>query len=251
MTRSLPILAATSLLAATLALAATAAAQGDKKAAGPPPPPVWHAQAMATSEIGGSSFTHFWSKGRSLRALTVVQGRPVLTLVHRDWYYAIDELGQEGIAVQRSPQARADDAKGERPFGEEAKVMLARGEKIRSEKRGPTTVDIYRLNDESARRDVWVAQGPEHLPLRVEIFDKALKSQHRRDYFGWTQELEIPDAFFEPDPRVKLERYSYDEYLKKSANDPVGPVPVMYGSLLHGEPGEGAPAPATGAPSPR
>ena len=94
------------------------------------------------------------------------------------------------------------------------------------------------------------ATGKDPLPLRVEVFDKGLKSPSRRDYIGWTQALELPDAFFEPDPRVKLERMSYDEYLKRSAEGPVGSVPILFGSLLHGEPTDGAPA-TTSAPTPR
>jgi hypothetical protein len=233
------------LLAPALAFAQA----GDKRPAGPPAPPVWHAQKMETTELSGFSVTYFWSRGRSLRAETVFQGEPMLTLVHGDWYYAIDELRGSGVAIQRGPAARAADARNERPFAEEARMILSRGgEKIRSEKSGTQQVDVYRLNDEAARRDVWVVQGKEPLPLRVEVFDKGMKSQSRRDYIGWTQALDLPDAFFEPDPRVKLERYSYDEYLKKSADGPVGPAPILYGSLLHGEPTDEAPR---SAPTPR
>jgi hypothetical protein len=229
------------------------AQQGQKNAATPRAETVWHAQQMATSEIGGFSISYFWSRGRNLRVATVLQGQPMLTLVHGDTYYAIDELRGTGLAIQRGPAALAADAKGERPFAEEARMVLGRGgEKIRTEKLAGRDIDVYRLNDEAARRDVWVTQGKEPLPLRVEVFDKGLKSPSRRDYIGWTQALELPDAFFEPDPRVKLERYTYDEYVKKAADGPLGPVPILFGTLLHGEPTDGAPAPApTSAPTPR
>jgi hypothetical protein len=239
----------TALALAAFALLHVSAEQGAGQPAGPPPPPVWHAWCMESSEIGGFSVKYFWSKGRSLRVESVIRGQPVLTLVNREWYYAIDVIGNTGIAVQRSPRARAEDARGERPFGDEARIVLERGEKVRSEKLGTATADVYRLNDETARRDVWVAQGGERLPLRVEIFDRALKTPSRRDYMGWTQALDLPDSFFEPDPRVKLERMSYDEYLKSSTNAPAGPVPVLYGSLLHGPSEE--PAAVRTDPSPR
>jgi hypothetical protein len=234
-----------------LLLSTAASAQG-QKAATPPAQTVWHAQAVSTSPLSGFSLSYYWSRGRSLRVSTVLQGQPMLTLVHGDTYYAIDELGGTGLAIQRGPAALAADAKGERPFADEARMVMSRGEKIRTEKLGGRDVDLYRLNDEAARRDVWVSQGEDRLPFRVEVFDKALKSQSRREYGNWTQALELPDSFFEPDPRVKLERYTYDEYVKKAADGPIGPVPILFGTLLHGEPTDGAPAPAaTSAPTPR
>ena len=75
-----------------LLLPASALAQGEKKpAATPPDEEVWHAQAVSSSPLGGFSLSYYWSRGRNLRVSTVLQGYPMLTLVHGDTYYAIDE----------------------------------------------------------------------------------------------------------------------------------------------------------------
>ena len=52
--------------------------------------------------------------------------------------------------------------------------------------------------------------------------------------FGRIADLELSDAFFEPDPRVKLERVEYADYVTRSQTGPVGPAPVLFSNLLHG-----------------
>ena len=220
----------------SLLLVATAGAAAGAPAEAPPaasaPQPVWHAQAVNEGPAG-LTLTYYWSKGRSLRAFTVVAGRPVLTLVDHDWYYVVDEVSGRGMAVQRASRALAEDARGERPFGQEAEIMVAMGaEKVRTERVGPTEVDVYRLSDHNGRREVWVPADGRRLPLRVEVFDRAMKSNHRVQYIAWTQDLELPERFFQPDPRIELDRMTYDEYLKRAANELL--LPILYGSLLHG-----------------
>ncbi|UCE85353.1 MAG: hypothetical protein JSU66_13530, partial [Deltaproteobacteria bacterium] len=85
------------------------------------------------------------------------------------------------------------------------------------------------------RRQVWATQEDPKLPIRVEIFDRASGHTTRADYLEWTRRLDVPDSFFEPDPRLTLERVSYDDYVERSAREAVGPVPVLFGDLLHGE----------------
>jgi hypothetical protein len=47
--------------------------------------------------------------------------------------------------------------------------------------------------------------------------------------------IPVPDAFFEPETGVKLDRYEFEDYLRTSVHEgPVGPVPVLYADLLHG-----------------
>jgi hypothetical protein len=210
---------------------------------GPPGPPVWHAESITESPVG-VSFSTFWSKGRSLRAYTVIQGRPVLTLVHGDWYYAIDELGGKGIGVQRSPRALQEDAKAERPFGNEAEfVIRGGGEVIRSENEGSIKVNVWRLTDDYARREVWVPAEGARIPLRVDTFDRQMGVERRVRYVAWSRDIELPDRFFEPDPRFQIERFTYQQYLERTTQ---GPVPVLYGELLHGpRPEEGTPTPLT------
>lgn len=197
---------------------------------------VWFVQAMNTTPTVGLAISYFWSKGRKLRVSTIVQGQPILTLVSGDWYYAIDVLGERGLAIARSAKALAEDAKGGRPFANEAQLIRDRGgEIVRTDQLGSLVCDIYRLTDEGGRREVWVPQKGEDLPLRVEVFDRATGETRRIDYVGWATSLHLPDSFFDPDPRVELEELTYDEYLKRAGQGPVGPIPVLYGYMLHGE----------------
>jgi hypothetical protein len=222
-----------------LALVVAAPAFAQEPAPPPEPPPAapvptWYAQALTSSMIG-PTMTFYWSKGRSMRAFTVVQGRPVLTLVHAEWYYVIDQLAGTGLAVQRSARAIADDAKGQRPFAWEADVILSQGaERVRTEDLGGMKAHVYRLTDRVSKREVWIPESGERVPLLVEVFDRGLKQTRRIQYAGWRRDLEIPDDYFRPDPRVVLERLSYDEYLARAGEGPVGELPVLYGSMLHG-----------------
>jgi hypothetical protein len=161
-------------LVAALALSAPApAARAEED------PETWHSRAISEGPTG-LSITYFWSKGRSMRAQTVVQGRPIVTLVHRDWYYVVDEISGTGLAVERSRRALEEDAGGERPFAQEAQLIVEQGgELVRTEKQGAEAVNVYRLSDAQGRREVWTpAQGP-RVPLRVEIFDRATSATGR------------------------------------------------------------------------
>ena len=194
----------------------------------------WYSRAVSDGPTG-LSFTHFWSKGRSLRALTVIDGRPLVTLVHRDWYYVLDEITGKGIAVQRSQQALREDAEGQRPFGQEAVLIVEEGaEKVRTETVGQTTYDVWRLNDTKARREVWTARDRPDIPLRVEVFDHGTSTERTLQYTDWDWTLDIPERFFRPDARYVIERMSYEEYLRRTADAPA-PLPVLYSSLLHGK----------------
>jgi hypothetical protein len=241
-TAALPAL----LLAVTVAAPAAAQAQPKKPAApkdapmGPSGPPVWHADSV-TESPAGLSFTSYWSKGRSLRSYTVIQGRPVLTLVHGEWYYTIDELGGKGVAVQRSPRALQEDAKVERPFANEAEFVISRGgEVIKTESNGPIKINVWRLSDGSARREVWVPAEGERVPLQVVTFDRQLGAERRVRYISWARDIELPDRFFEPDPRIEFERLTYQEYMDRSAEGgQVTPIPILFSELLHGTRPEG------------
>lgn len=201
-----------------------------------PPAEVWHAQAITMTEGAPMNITYYWSKGPSLHAETVVAGHKLITLVHHEWYYVVDAVTAKGVAIQRSPRAVAQDATRGRPFGREADLILEQGaEKVGSETHGGTTVDVYRLTDKAARREVWMPQTGLRVPLHVEVFDRAMGKTRRTDYIGWTQEVELSDAFFEPDPRVELERLSYQQYLDRAnKGHMIGPAPVLYAYLLHG-----------------
>lgn len=193
----------------------------------------WAADTITSSDTG-IEIAHAWSKGRKFREDRVVAAIPVVTIVNGDTYYAIDALTGEGVAITRSPKAIAGDAKGGRPMDERIQRTIQAGaEKIGTERIGGRPCVGYQLTDDKGKQTVWLTDDALRLPVRAEIFDR--KSGRSADTrFNWTRDLPIPDAFFEPDPRLRMERVGYDEYVKRSQSGPVGPVPVIHGNLLHG-----------------
>jgi outer membrane lipoprotein-sorting protein len=112
---------------------------------------------------------------------------------------------------------------------------VARGaEQLRKDEINGRTCKVYRLTDDSGRREVWITDDELALPLRLEAFDRGTGAEVRTEFVDWTRDLELPDAFFEPDPRVRLERMEYEDYVRRSSAGPVGPAPPLYGELLHG-----------------
>ena len=234
--RALLGVAALACAAAQAALPATGEdakrGSGAGKAA-PEQPPTWFSLALAHSEIG-INVAYFWSKGPKLRAETVIAGRKIVTLVNGSTYYAYDATGRDGVAIGRAKAAIAKDAPGRRPFGRELDVVLAQGgEKVGEEEVGGRAVERYRVTDDAGRREVWVTKDRLRLPVRVEIFTRPTGKTISTDFLSWTAELPIDDGFFEPDPGVRLERLSFDEYAAREGT-PVGPVPILYLDLLTG-----------------
>ncbi len=198
-------------------------------------PPLWYAQALAQGD-GGTQITHFWSKGNRLRAETVIRGHRIVSLVNGDRYYAYDEVLGDGIAVRRSPIAIRADAGRLRPFGMEGQRIIEGGaEKVGVQEMRGRSCDLYRLTDSFGKREVCVTQDEFKLPLWSELFNRSQGKTIRTDYVMWFQPQELPDRFFEPDPRLALESLEYEEYTKRSAAGPVGSVPVLYADLLHGK----------------
>ena len=91
-----------------------------------------------------------------------------------------------------------------------------------------------RLTDERGKSAVWVTADKRKLPVRVEFSTRDTGAKSTTDYIDWIADLELVDAFFEPDPRVKLERVEYADYVTRSQTGPVGPAPVLFSNLLHG-----------------
>jgi outer membrane lipoprotein-sorting protein len=207
--------------------------------ASPPAPasaePTWYAQALARGNAG-LNVTHFWSKGPKLRAETVVAGHKVVTLVNGKWYYAYDALGRQGIALVRTPDALARDAPERRPFGNEAEALQHQGgQRVSEEIILGIPCDVYRLTDALGRREVWVMRGGSALPVRLSIFDRVRGTTMTTDFLNWQSGLPIDDAFFEPDPGIELQRLTIEEYfLRWGEKGPIGPVPILYADLLHG-----------------
>ncbi len=213
-----------------LALAVLAAAPGaaQERAAG-----TWYAQALTRGEAG-LNVVHFWSKDAALRSETVIAGHRIVTIVSGEWYYAYDALTGEGLALRREPAVVARDAAKRRPFGNEYDILTRQGaELIREEELLGRTAGVYRVTDRHGRRELWVTQDEERIPLRLEIFDRDSGQRRTTDYVNWQSDLELPDAFFAPEATARLEQLDYREYLRRSAAEgPVGPVPVLYTSLL-------------------
>jgi outer membrane lipoprotein-sorting protein len=198
------------------------------------PSPTWYAQALARG-AAGLNVTHFWSKGPMLRAETVVAGHKVVTIVRGEWYYAYDGLTLQGLAIRRDPAAIANDRVDRRPFGDEYRILTSQGaELVREETTLGRKTGVYRVTDDYGRRELWVTEDEDRMPLRIEVYERSSSRRRYTDYLNWQSGLFIPDAFFEPDPSAQLSRLTFDEYAKRSAEEgPVGPVPVLYTNLLH------------------
>jgi hypothetical protein len=198
-------------------------------------PDTWYAQVLAHSDAG-INVTHFWSKGRNLRAETVMAGRRIVTIVTPETYYAYDLLVRTGVAIQRAARSVAQDAERKRPFGNEYFSLIRQGaELVRTETLGGRTVEIYQLTNDDGRRRIWVPPDDERLPLRLQIFRRATAQDFLTDYLNWQRGLPIVDEFFRPEPGISILILTYKEYVdKQAAREPIGPVPVLYGDLLHG-----------------
>jgi len=197
-------------------------------------PPTWYAQALSRGEAG-LNVTHFWSKGAMLRSETVVAGHRIVTIVRGDRYYAYDSLSGEGLAIRREPATVAADRADRRPFAREYEILIHQGaELVREETLVGRRAGIYRVTDAHGRRELWVTQDDQRIPLRVEIFDRDSGEQRTTDYLNWMSDLAIPDSFFTPDSHAMLTEMDYTEYLRRSSEEgTVGPVPVLYLTLLY------------------
>jgi hypothetical protein len=195
----------------------------------------WFSQVLSHSDAG-LNVTYFWSKGARLRAETVIAGRRVTTIVSGSTYFAYDAVGQNGIAVTRSPKAIAADAQGERPFGREFENLVSLGaERIRDEKVMGRDCEVFRLTDQYGRRELWVTKDKLRLPVRIIVFRRDTQKTTTTDFLNWLTGLSIADGYFQPESGVALERLDFEDYAKRSATgEPIGPVPVLYTDLLVG-----------------
>ena len=209
--------------------AAASAEQGDATS--------WYAERITHGDTG-VAVEHYWSKGRKLHADIVVQGAAIQTLVSGEFYSIVDVTNQRGIRIRRSPEALAlDRAKPlERPFGRENEELLAKGaEIVRSDNVAGRPCRVLRITDDMGKREVWFSDDKKQLPLRVEFFARDSGVHTTTDYIDWISGMPLPDAFFEPDPRIPLETIEYADYVKRTATGPVGPAPVLFAPLLHGK----------------
>jgi len=195
----------------------------------------WFAERIADRTVG-SGATALWSKGTKLRAETVVNGHPVITIVNGSTYYMIDGLNGAGWAVQRHPAALDLEKKRPRPFGNEGERMLEAGaEVVRQDRVMGARCDVLRLTDQRGQREVWLTEGEPRVPLRLEIYSRQSGETATTRYLGWVRGfLTIPDPFFLPDPRYSMVEMSYEEFLKRKRAGPESMMPVLFPELLSG-----------------
>lgn len=199
-------------------------------------PTSWYAATVAEDEKGGFLRVHFWSKGPLFRAEAILAGRKIVTIVDRTTYYVLDEASGSGIAIERAEATRDLNERGERPFGNElAKLLRQGGELVGSEQAAGQTVDVYRLTNDQGRRTIWVSTTKPSVPLRVETYDRDSATTGKLDYVNWLHNPSLADSFFVPNSNAKMEKLSYERYRRESRKGPLGPAPVLYRHLLHGE----------------
>lgn len=221
------------LVAVALVLAA---AIGAAKAADPKETlaDTWFAETVQHGDAG-LRVMNIWSKGRKLRAETVVGGTVLLTLVNGDTYYNLLPSAGTGIAIQRSAKALSEDQKGGRPFGRDLEKLVARGaEKAGSERIMGREVSIYRLSAGSTREEVWATDDGEKLPIKLVYTDRE-KGKSAETMLNWSRGMPLADEFFAPDPRLAVEKLSYETFLERVKAGSVASFPPLFVELLLGK----------------
>ncbi len=226
---------AVALVVALISLAASTLAARESEPEGAPTPTTWHVTSYLTGRVGVRSI-HYWSKGPWMRAETVINGHPIVTIVRDKDYVAYDRVTGKGARIGRSPGAVKQDAKRLRPFGNDLEELVAQGgERVEAAADGNAGVEIWRITDSDGRRKLWVSSGEQRLPVRLETFVRGSFDTVTLDYSNWTRGLELPDRFFEAPPEISLEQLDYSAYFDAAASRPV--APVLYPDLLYGDGG--------------
>jgi hypothetical protein len=197
-------------------------------------PSTWYAHRITQGDTP-LIVEYLWSKGPKQRAEVVIGGLPIVTLVNGERYMIIDRLTNTGVSIQRSPAAIREDGTRSRPFGNEGKELREAGaEKVSTDTIAGRKCDRYRLTNREGRKEVCVTLDEKRLPLQLKVWQRSTGKEAVKHYVDWTSALPLPDEFFEPDPAVTLEHLSYDDYLRRASDEPIGPAPPLFGHLLHG-----------------
>jgi outer membrane lipoprotein-sorting protein len=217
------------LLGLALAVHAGAArAAGEEKGKGAD---TWFAETVQHGD-SGIRVMNIWSKGSKLRAETTVAGTPLVTLVNGETYYNILPSAGTGVAIQRSPKAMAQQHPGGRPFGHDVERILARGaEKASSERLMGREVVVYRLSAGNTREEVWATDDAEKLPIKLVYTDRE-KGTTAETMLNWTRGVTVVDGFFEPDPRIAMEKLSYEEFVARVKDGKLKSFPPLFADLL-------------------
>jgi hypothetical protein len=193
----------------------------------------WFAETVQHGD-SGVRVMNIWSKGRKLRAETTIAGALLVTIVNGDSYYNIVQSAGTGVALPRAAKAIADDQKGGRPFGHDVARILARGaEKASSERLMGREVNVYRLSEGNTREEVWATADGEELPIKLVYTDRE-KGQTAETMLNWSRGLPLADSFFEPDPRLAIEKLSYEDFLARVKDGKLSSFPPLFSDLLAG-----------------
>ena len=112
--------------------------------------------------------------------------------------------------------------------------VQAGGEFIKVEDFGGNQCDLYRLTNAQGRREVCATRNDLKLPVLLRVWLRQSQRRIEARYLNWSQALEVPAAFFEPDPRIQLTPIPYEQYVERAAKDLELPAPPLYRELLHG-----------------
>ncbi|MBW2240430.1 MAG: hypothetical protein JRH01_00455 [Deltaproteobacteria bacterium] len=195
---------------------------------------MWYAEKYAAGDVP-ISVEQLWSRGPLFRSETVIAGHPIVTLVRGDRYIIIDRLTQEGVSIERHPKALKESEAGKRPFGVELDALLAAGgEFVREQDFAGNKCDLYRLTSQEGRREVCATQDDEKLPVLTRVWMRSTQRRAETRFVNWTRQVQVPEVFFDPDPRIVLRQISYQEYIDRVTKDLKLPAPPLYRNLLHG-----------------
>ncbi|MBW2273763.1 MAG: hypothetical protein JRG96_10850 [Deltaproteobacteria bacterium] len=198
-------------------------------------PNTWYVSTLSETERGILG-VHYWSKGPLFRAETIVEGHRIATIVNAGSYYIINVVSGTGIEIGRSERAMSEDAARGRPFGREFEALVRDGgEKVRSRELGGVGYDVYRVTDKAGRREILVTRSEPRIPVSVETYNRKTGQSTVVRYMNWRRGLDVTDAFFEPPQGVEVPRLEYAEYVEKITTGSIGPAPVLYEELLHGQ----------------
>ena len=201
-----------------------------------PPPKTWHATAYVRGRIG-LRVIDYWSRGAEMRARTLIAGHPITTLVRGERYVVVDELTGRGVDIRRSKEALAADQRRIRPFAFELDDLIADGgEKVEDVRIGSIDAEIWRVTDGAGRRKIWLKANDPRVPLRVETFNRAAADTLELDYTNWIFDLALPPEFFAIPQGIVIERFEYDDFLRRAGEGTTPNLPVLYPDLLHGGP---------------
>ena len=103
------------------------------------------------------------------------------------------------------------------------------------EELGGRTVARYQLTNQAGRVQVWVRTDLD-LPVRIDRYVRATGGREQTDYIDWIRNPAIDDSFFEPPKGIEIERVGYEDYVRRTMAERLGPAPPFYAHLLHGEP---------------